>query len=305
MNFEAEDRFNYNSMWHYYRNSGFEQTSDVKVTIFDAIYPVHKYKTDETLQPFLSRGMHVTKLPDDDYLNGDYGTFFAYENETPVNTAGVQSKKVLYVVSPTLYVNSAMDNYFFGDHYTFIINKGQPVGERLQFHQTSYSPYPGEFTEGKCLHILCPLPAIFTLPRTVESFRQMGKITRMSVRSSSFVLDLMSRPFNVHQTPEYHQFGGGTKNKKKASISRTPVDFWDIWRVLPIQRLTVVQIARPELGVHDVTVYIKDRLKHRPSSMIAAVFFRLPSRGNLEAELAKKFKDMTWADFVDPPEDPF
>lgn len=289
--------FVYSNMWKYYCNNVGEPTDEIFVRIYDVDGDARRYikenakkyvkenKTDEFghIQLFLNRGCVAKKLPPDDPLSGPHGTYIVCD-KPPLNK-NKQEKKNLFIVTPYLHTNER-ESVLTGDHYSFLVNYGVQADKRLQFHQTTYAPRRQDFSFGGYFHDKCHLPLRFQIPNDPDEFK--GMLTQPVQHNAPFIKSMLSRPWTERQE-------GGGKSKKSRKMPSENGTFNDIWKHLPIVKLVVIGL-RVRSGF-DVTIFIKDSLRHDSISLSRAFAFHMKSSQDLHDVIAEKFAGWKWDDF--------
>ena len=292
--------FSYNEMWKFYRSSRIGTiTSNVFACYYSANYIAMKYDKNKNMTPFLFRSMQAKVLPPDDSLSERHGTFIVYDAQL---TEGARKQRRLYVVTPVLHHEERPErrSLLSADHFSFVVNAGtqakpgEAQAKKLHFHRTRYSPKPYDIERGGVDHDPNHLPLEFDLPLSVEEFR--GCLDNLRPLAP-YIHDMLTRPYVSAAIPSD---GGGRRKKKYYKMPDSNPTFDAIWRTLPVHNMLVIGVASVPMH-YDVTVFVKDRLKHDdPSIMTQSFILRVPSaitKEGLEAAIAERFAGMGREDF--------
>lgn len=299
--------FDYNTFHSFYSELG-EVTTEVKVHEYTADYSAMKYDKTGTVQPFCYRSFVTRKVPRNHPVISlhprrfPHGCFVIFPEQH-------KPQKPLYIITPTLQtVRNTGEIILTGDHYSFVVNKNSVPQKALNFHRTEYTPSQDTAQKGRVYHYFSPLPRQFRL--TPASLKLL--LTDALESSADFLYTLFSQPWG-----ELHTHTGGTSYqsiRRRRTATHHQRRFSDIWRSLPIHKMTVICMRVPpgitgtEQMMH-VTVIAHDRLHHTTTWRVAR-HLQLPVANmndvpKLEAAIARAFEGMQWDDFREAPEPEF
>lgn len=177
---------------------------DVVVRTYDADYRAMKFNSSKAKSKFKMSFLTVRKLALDDPLAFPHGGYVGYDD--PVN----ERKKRLYVIAPVEHGSEVHGTYFVADHWSFLVNAGKPVEERLQLHFTCYTPNPyatPRLLLGKTDHYANPLPLEFELPATAAEWTASPLVADRLRGAGNVMHGVLSRPWLTRQPASR---GGGT-----------------------------------------------------------------------------------------------
>ena len=297
--------------------------NDVRVQVISADYVLMKRDQDHTETPFITRNMLVRRLLHDDPFGRDHpdkfglGGFIVYE---PLHDDRARRRRGLFIVTPKVQ-ESRDGNFVAGNHYSFFVNKdARNPHHRLNFHRTVYL---GDSEASGCVHNYNKLPLEFLMVDK-DSLVDDGLLRNSTMTSSADVIfDILARPWanlRIDDAADSRAAapaapavvrGGGRRRRRRMRRGQTDTieRFDDLWRALPIHRMTVVAIrSKNENGMMDVTVFVEDRFKGHPWRASPAHLFKLSLNdenrgtweGRLQEEVRRRMAHMEWDDFKDP-----
>jgi hypothetical protein len=321
----------YADMWEWYRDDRgglFTPTSDVVVHIYNANYPVIKFRTPRQgdhqvegvdvgpSEPFLQRHCRAATIPASLSASAPHGAFVVIEDPTShAAIASANRSKNLYFVFPSVYENFGI---VAADHFSFCVNSKDPAWP-IRLHLTEYQPRLRNPSVGSVLHHKNYLPATMEdLPATdFPAFR--SRVVRnpnltdnaATLKVVEDLMKLMAVPF-VH--PVAGTVGGGAgrrgrrqrqRQRQAAAASAAGLDeFEQLWYRLPLRKVVVFGVPHGP-RVH-FTAHVYDRMNHRPGIVATKGFHFVVERshahdeGLVRAEVAKRLQGYIWDDFIDP-----
>lgn len=226
-----------------------------QVRIYESDYSIMKYDREGQRQPFISRGVTLRHMPSIPEMPKD--TFVVIPD-------GRNSQKKTYIVSSVrktiAYGSAPVVSIVTGDHYSFLLNRGDKRGKDLQFHRTEHVPLTDE--KGVCVHFANHLQSRFplkNLPDLVED--------DLEDRSKEIVA-LFSAPYTNSTSETQLEGGANSRRRRQREYRRLPrrqgETLADVWRRLPLHRIIVIALPSQE-NLFDVTVFVHDRLRHQQS----------------------------------------
>ena len=299
--------FSYATFWRWFRDDPahiLTPTTDVFVTVYSIDHPAIKYASSRAETPFLTRNMRALRVTDGDAITTHFpnGLFAVMETAAfgdSDDKARVKAlrKKNLFIVFPKI-VQHEDAPLIIADHYSCLVDDGGRRGTPFHFHLTQYFPAEGRF--GAVLVEDNYMPLNFTLPADDDAFRAMLTNERMQAHHAPAIRSVFSRPWAEPAA----QTGGGhaarLRRQRRRAIVAPDASFDDLWRTLPLSRITVFGIAAG--SGYDVTVFLTDRLRH-VSGNRRGYAFHVEQPATIPATIARLMRGLTWDAFADRPDE--
>lgn len=300
--------FNYTTFYNYFTQIG-EDTSEIKVHLYNADYSANKYDNNDHVQRFNYRGVVVRKLPNTHPIVAHhqnvypFGCFITFPEKA-------KPQKELYIVSPQLFTIPSGQHILTGDHFSFVVNKTSNPNKALHFHKTEYIPSYTNVAKGNARRLPSPMPKSFILtPSSLK--RNLGGQLEGYIEPLYTIFRL---PWHGHSDSPNAEHVGGTSHqsivRRRTAIHKNR-KFKDLWRSLPIHKMVVICIKDiiDNTEFMHVTVFAYDRLHHKTDWRVAR-YLRLPVTDmqnvpKLETAIARAFEGMQWDDFKEAPQPDF
>ena len=274
--------FRFAHMYKFYRNYG-DATNDAFARMYEAVKYKGTASTPGPRAPFVERSMQVRRIETGDPPKDTFLVFRAEDNDRC---------KRLFVVQPRVYEDLGIVT---ADHYSFQFNKGAAEDERLQLHQTYYTPVPRLPTTGFRNKIDNFLPACFDIPKDVEEFKKDRLHNAAFKTDGHFLHDLMTRPMTEPRIVPFTVGGSGGRRTRRVAT------FEDMWTDLPIKRILVIGVRNGD--GFDVTIFVYPTLRQAESH---SMLLRSDVERDFRADIARHYRNHTWEDFrwhPDPADD--
>ena len=294
-------------------------------------------QTSSSPIPFLTRNMRAMRVADGDALTTHFpgGLFAGMESaafgdgDEKARTKALR-KKNLFIVFPKVVQHEGVP-IVIADHYSLrvarkarqtafggcgrttlrvvkhasgvrqaaylrqaaVVDDGGNRKTPLHFHITEYFPAPGSY--GAVLVEKNYMPLNFTLPPVV-AFKAMLVSERLRTQYATAMHSVFSRPW----AEAAMQTGGGQAARRRVrqrAVGAPDASFEDLWRTLPLSRITVFGIAAR--SGYDVTVFLTDRLRHISGNR-RGYAFHVDRPATIPATIARLMGGLSWSDFADP-----